>query len=86
MVKERPTTLQAITPNNTISHNNIVAKNTNKPKKKKNIFGLLLLGIIATVVAGGAFYLNQNPDLPWKETSLETPTFKQKVEQLIDNN
>jgi len=51
-----------------------------KQKKSSNWFGIFLLGIIATLTAGGYVFWTQNPDYPW---SLKLEAWKGQLEQLM---
>ncbi|MGD1917476.1 MAG: pentapeptide repeat-containing protein [Pleurocapsa sp.] len=87
MVKERPTT---VAPTSIIStqKEDTVIENQDKPKNKKknNIFGFLLLGLVASGIAGCYVYLNQNSEFSWQKISQRLQPWKYKLEQLIPVN
>ena len=87
MVEERPTTIQT-TPNLSTNTNNAIALDENQVKRKKsiNIFGLFLLGLVASSIAGFYIYLNQGSEFSWQKVVQKLQPWKQKVEQLAPSN
>lgn len=81
MVKERPSAVST-------QKEDTVIENKDKPNKKKknNIFGFLLLGLIVSSIAGCYVYLNQNSEFSWQTISQKLQPWKYKLEQLIPAN
>ena len=83
IVEERPTTIQS--PVATLTRESEVAtiEKTNPVKPKKNVVGLFFLGLIASAIAGGYLFFQQNSNFSWQELSQKLQPWKNKVEQLI---
>ena len=80
MVKERPAKPVEKTESQFLSETQQNKDPENKPTKNKNKFGIFLLGILATLAAGGYMLWTQYPGYP---LSVKLEIWKGQLEQLI---